>query len=103
MTDTTAPLKPKQQFILSLVDSKTTLAIVGALFGAGGLLSVQWWAAKPVAPEVKTVTVERIVVEKAPPVDLGPLTMKVEEALAELRAAKSAAGVNRRKKTEPLK
>jgi hypothetical protein len=103
MTDTTAPLKPKYQLLLGLLPSLNTslVAIVTACLSIGGTIMTQRYTAKPVevAPKTSSVTI----IEKPAPVDLGPLTMKVEEALAELRAAKSEAGVNRRKKTAPLK
>lgn len=101
MTDTTAPALTWGEAFRGLLPSLNTslVAIVTAGVTLGGTLVTQRMLAKPVEA-VKPVTVERIIERQ---VDLGPLTMKVEEALAELRAAKSAAGVNRRKKTDALK
>ena len=81
MTD--APtLKPSHQFILALLDSKLLLALVSALFGAGGLLSAQMLVAKPEAPKPAQVT-ERII-ERPAAVDLSPLDAKITRLIEEM-------------------
>ena len=102
MTDTTAPALTWAEAFRGLLPSLNTalVAIVTAILSVGGTILTQRLTAKPAEPaKVQTVTVERVI-EKSAPVDLGPLTAKVEEALKEFRAAQPTAG---KPKRTPLK
>lgn len=102
MTDTTAPALTWGEAFRGLLPSLNTclVAIVTACLSIGGTIITQRMTAKPVEPKTVTVTVEKVV-EK--PVDLSALDQRIAAVIREELGKNAGPGVNRAKKTAPLK
>ena len=103
MTDTTSPSLTWGEAFRGLLPSLNTalVAIVTACLSIGGTILTTRMTAKPVEPpKTVTVTVEKIV-EK--PVDLSALDQRIAAVIREELGKAAGPGVNRRKKTAPLK